>query len=266
MDYNFQVINIKDHKQYKHAVLDSKTISICVGNIDVYEEDLDKYSGLLSSVGIGGKYKISVGDMFKVKLGDRENNYKVNYILKSESKYLDPKSKNNKTYYFKTHLNNLTSKYLLPCYGLPKGFFSYEGYMINAYLNRDRESLDVLYRFVSDDHYKQLEKSLCEHDLYSDTKDINSEYVIHRFKIPSIHLEDVDRFLNGKYSKFSTPLKIKIMKFHKCTSKSNLYGILNKSNWLKEKIEKTLNIDLYNSELEDRPNTDEFFNEKYCII
>lgn len=254
--HDTNLINIEEHKDVcKYMVFNSTTIGIFPKKgIEITSEKItngrDWYNYapadvvFLESLNLSDVRTIKVGDVIVVKITDKYNYYPINFITTSENGFL-----------LKTHIPNKTSVYLLPCLEGSKTSFSYNGYMINAYIDEDGKHINVLYRYFSDKFYKNIEFKLSQHKLYLSTKDINNEYVIHKFKIPEEHINDVVLFTKGHYSKLSKKLKDRILKFHNKSKSSELYGILHKTEEQRNKLEHYLGINLPKTcELDSRPD------------
>ena len=230
-----QLVKLEKLKGIKVSVLDSKTIELFTSSVSVEEvykkvkleppyPDIE--TEVLDSIIINGSIKISVGDRLETKLTNTPNFYEVFVIIKvAKNKFV-----------IKTDLITKTSIYLLPCLGFTKKFCSWDNYLVNVYLDGDDKKLHLLYRFFSDDSFIKTEARLIKHPEYVSTIDLSSEYVAYRFHVPDKFHADVTRFVEGQYSKFSILLKRKIITFHidvKEYRLTNLYGVLNKSDFLK---------------------------------
>ena len=249
MEEEPRIVRMENHKCYAHSVLDSKTISIHVDNIDVFEEGYNKYTKTMESITIGGKLTIRVNDYFEVRLTNRRNLYHIKYILRN--------AKDN--YHLKTHLNNLTTKYLLPCFGKTGVFLSHDHYLVNAYLDSDSKHINLMYRYLADEHYKKTEKNILSMDLYRASEDIDNEFVLHQLRIPRQFIKDVELFKQGKYSEFSNVLKSRIQTFHGVSQKSSIYGVLYKTKEHRHLVESSLGVSI-EGELESKPNENDYLN------
>tara|TARA_R100000406_G_scaffold41208_1_gene27546 strand:+ start:65 stop:649 length:585 start_codon:yes stop_codon:yes gene_type:complete len=142
-----------------------------------------------------------------------------------------------------------TLDFLFPLTGYDK--VDLNPYLVNAYLGDiamldwDLESPDVfvLMRFYGNRHFMRLEKML-ENDKYFKTSYelYQGKYIMFVFTISPSFLVDYKRFIEGKYSQFSDPAKIRIMRHR--TKDSPMPLILDKDNSLKIYWENRLNVKL----------------------
>ena len=112
-----------------------------------------------------------------------------------------------------------TVDFILPLTGYSKR--SFQPYLVNAYLGDvhlldwDEESIDIfiLLKYSTHMSFYNLEKKL-EKDKYFKTSYslFRGTYIIFVFTLNPMFKKDFKKFLKGKYSKFSQPAKIQIMR------------------------------------------------------
>tara|TARA_R110002167_G_scaffold8393_2_gene38845 strand:+ start:161 stop:754 length:594 start_codon:yes stop_codon:yes gene_type:complete len=118
-----------------------------------------------------------------------------------------------------------TVDFLLPLVGYSKT--DLDPYLVNAYLGDvslldwDLESPDVfvLLKFSGHISFYNLEKDL-EKDQYFKTSYslLRGKYIMFVFTIGPTFIKDFKKFMDGKYSEFSHPAKIRIMRHRKVDS------------------------------------------------
>ena len=144
---------------------------------------------------------------------------------------------------------NKTTNFVLPLTGYTKTDFGI--YFVNAYLGDthfqdwDTESPDIfiLMKFHNSKVFKALEKKL-EKDKYFKTSYslFNNEYIMFVFTISPSFAPDFSKFISGKYSEFSDPAKIRLMRDRSENSPMPL--ILDKDSSLKLYWEEKLGVEL----------------------
>ena len=142
-----------------------------------------------------------------------------------------------------------TVDFILPLTGYSRR--DLDPYLVNAYLGDvnlldwDLESPDVfaLLKYSGDIHFYNLEKGL-EKDKYFKTSYslFNGAYIMFVFTIGPTFLKDFKQFMDGKYSEFSHPAKIRIMRHRKPDSPMPL--ILDKDKSLRQYWELKLDAEL----------------------
>ena len=137
-------------------------------------------------------------------------------------------------------------------------------YLVNVYLGDttlldwDLESPDVfiLMKYSGAMHFYNLEKELEKHEYFNTSYSLfKGKYIMFVFTINKWK-KDYDLFLRGKYSKFSRPAKVRLMK-HRST-KSAIPFVLDKGPSLRKYWEERLDAQLpENSEVWPVINYDE---------
>lgn len=257
---NWQTITLSNGKSLYYKVNNARIIEIhsdCfIEEEYIKDEELDKC--IINSISFNEDYKIGVGNEFNIKILDRELKYKIKYIEKlDKNKYL-----------LITDLRNKSSKYLTPILGGIKEQYFYDWYLINSFIqlndNKSNNFLYLQYRFFPAQDYLKFETEITTHPLFVNKIDKN-EFVIFKFAIPDESKNDIQRFKLGQYSKFSDILKKKIIDFHNLYTsknkldyqKNNLFGILYKSDYYKDKLEKELECTIEKSiDLDSKPDLD----------
>ena len=129
----------------------------------------------------------------------------------------------------KTEINLSLNNFDLVCLDIEKNRTKYkkkfcfgEKSLVNAYLgdvdlpNKDKKSIDIfiLLKYSKDMSFYNLEKKLEKDEYFKTTYSLfkGGPYVMYVFTLKPMFKNDFKKFLKGKYSKFSQPAKIQIMR------------------------------------------------------
>ena len=142
-----------------------------------------------------------------------------------------------------------TVDFILPLTGYSRT--DLDPYLVNAYLgdvslldwDLDSPDVFVLLKFSKHIHYYNLEKEL-EKDQYFKTSYplFNGTYIMFVFTIGPTFIKDFKQFMDGKYSEFSHPAKIRVMRHRNSNSPMPL--ILDKDKSLRTYWELKLDAEL----------------------
>ena len=162
---------------------------------------------------------------------------------------------------------NKTLNFLFPLTGYVRSDF--DPYLVNAYLG-DRELNDwdlsspdifILTRYYGNNQFMKMEKALETNKYFKTSYDLfKGTYIMFVFTISPSFKSDYDKFILGKYSEFSDPAKIRLMRDRSPTSAMPL--ILDKDKSLKLHWETKIGVEL-DDDAEVWPilnEDDEFFN------
>lgn len=238
------VVRLSNGKFIELKPLDARKLYIDTSSIAFLEKKKNNDNEIIS-ISFEGKYEIELGDQVKVKTGEVISVYNVNNIIVSynENKVIIISSVRTKT-----------TTFLLPLLNKNKKSLRFDSYFINAFLSKDKQYLNLFYRFTGTSIYKRFEQYMITDSLCVDHIEYDPYHVIYVFKIPKEFKKDVEYFTEGKYSKFSKTLRQRITKFYG-TDSNNLIKIIKKDNELKEKLEKDLGVSLpKDAELASKPN------------
>jgi len=141
-----------------------------------------------------------------------------------------------------------TVDFVLPLLGYSKVDLS--PYLVNAYLgdtsmvdwDLDSPDVFVLLRWAYNQSFKDLEKMLEMDKYFKVSYDLLDNYIMFVFTISPSFRPDFDRFMEGSYSEFSDPAKIRIMRHR--TKSSPMPLILDKDRSLKEHWENKIGVQL----------------------
>lgn len=189
--------------------------------------------GEIKSISFEGKQRICLGDKITVKIGTVESPYYTRMII------VDDKHRNVIIF---SSLPNKTSTFLTPLLSMTKLQLKYDTYFVNAFLQSDLGHICLLYRFTGTNQYKEFEGSILKEKQYEKHFNFDPSHVIYLFRIPDHFKKDIEFFLSGKYSRFSSDLKDLITNFY--GKDTIVYQVIQKDRVLKEMIEKDLDVRL----------------------
>lgn len=144
-------------------------------------------------------------------------------------------------------LNKLTY-FILPMIAQDKDWCSFGSLFVNSgiVIRKEERMLYVKVRFIPNETYNELEKRLRDSKyFYTEQTSLlssiaDSQIDIYVFKVPDCFKHDIERILEGQYSKLTIKLKKRIMKFFNFKESGTMDCILNK----KEKRRKQLELEL----------------------
>ena len=267
MSFNNKIL-LKNEKYLYFNQLNARDIQIYAPNL-IHE--LDENNNIIK-IHIPYVYELKVGEVFEYLTSDNKKVvYDVKYISKFEHK--------ENSYIVSSHIRNQTTIYLLPTLGLlpiekdikdkyssdyikEMERFGVNSYLINAYLNKQNKTLKLIYKFSHWETYIDLESQLKNHKNFLQLKDEKSRYVSVYYSIPEEFYNDIELFINGKYSQLSKELKYRILNFLKLKEdKQNIVKmVLTKDEKLKSFIQEILAISSdYIDELDDKPSNDDYY-------
>ena len=210
----------------KETIEKGKIVKIC------YEEDIE----------------FKIGDEFEFELDRIKSKFKIDHFLKNDLPG---------RYYISCENLTLTSYFILPLlvdnFNQDRVWFELSRFSINAYLNKDLDKLNLVCRYNISMDYLQFENNLFTNSNYYKTIDPEKYLVVYQFFIPDLYKNDVNKIIQGKYSKLSLPAKKKIISFHKVYPKvsNDLFHILNRSTERKQILNIKLEINLDSEELKE---------------
>lgn len=238
------VIKLSNGKIISIAPLDGRRLMINTSSIAFLEKKKNKDSEVVS-ISLEGKFEINVGDSVKLKTGEVLSVYEVKHILISHHEDTVILMSCNRT---------KTTTFLVPLLGRTKKQLRFDSYFVNGFLSEDKQYLHLLYRFTGTSVYKSFEQFMITDPLCVTHIECDPYHVVYVFRIPKEYKDDIEYFIEGKYSKFSKGLRQRITKFYG-TETSNLMKIISKDKTLKLQMEKDLGISLpKDAELASRPN------------
>ena len=247
-------IKIGGGNEIRYKIKNARVIELYTDSLGILET-VSKKNNEIEKLTID-TLELSVGSTFKHDSPFIPGEYEIASIQRGAEEA--PKFRYK--YTIMSHRRNKTVTYLLPCLGQDADFFDVDGYMVNTYLDKDFTKLYLVYRFATTDYYSELETRLLKHSYIKRMDTRQSNFDIFEFTIPEEHLEDVKRCRNGKYSKLSESLKLKIRKFYKLTNKSYLWKVLVRDKELVSKFEVSLGLPMgfyWTVDLDDKPKMEE---------
>ena len=176
---------------------------------------------------------LSLGTTLKIK----KFKYKVNIIEEILVKT---------TKYYRVHIAKKTkaSTFIMPMLSGNRELYFWNKLFVNAFIKteEDNDCIALLYRWSSNPLYIKFEKALSKFKNFRRRYDPNPDYVMFVFDIPKKHIRNYDRFINGKYSKFSKSYKFDILEFHDADIEDEIGQILFKSEKRRKAMEKKFDV------------------------
>lgn len=203
-EQEFLVKNLSAGKKLKYKIIDARHIGILSNGLNICETS---DGTTITELNIENELIIGIGFEFNTESKKITSNYRIDFIKKNDSGYS-----------LFTHKRNLTTTYMLPMLGnailnVNNQNNGFSGYLINAYLSESLEELYVLYRYCNNDGQRIIEDSLSKINGFIKLTSPSPGLDLYEYKIQEEHILDPLYFIQGRYSKFSTELKLKITKF-----------------------------------------------------
>ena len=189
--------------------------------------------------------------------------YKINIIEK--------KVRKNITYYnLKIAKRNKSSIFILPMLGGTKRLWFYNQLFINAFIgikNKIENKIILLYRKSNDILFKKFKNALKQFRSFRSMEDVDDNYILFIFDIPTHHIKNFKLFKEGKYSKLNRTYKLKILDYHGLNVDNAIGQILFKTSKRKRHLEKKIGMYLPDdAELYSIPEKhEEHFNINYYL-
>lgn len=244
------IINVLGGTKIYYKIKNGRMIEIYTNASNVEETSVNNH---ITELKISDK-TFRIGDEFPHDMDCISSSYE---IVKIEQGAEEGKSYKNR-YTFFTHIRNKVSTYILPCLMTTRyenrDYFMIDSYFINAYLTEDLQQIVLMYRFAKSDLYNKLEQNILKHTYYSgiDTSKLGFDCFI--MDIPDEYLNDIELFVQGKYSKLSDKLKTNIKTFYNLNKRSRVFQVLDRDKELVKEMEKIYGCSFKGIDLEEKPN------------
>jgi hypothetical protein len=254
------VQRLPSSKRCVNITLENARVAIISSSAAFCKEEVLKKGKVIfmESISYENELTYKIGDILNFKIDNINSQFEIKEIIKN-----DILGK----YYLTCSKRNLVSSFILPLLSKKpsenRDWFSWNEFFINGYLSDNLEELILVYRFYPNESYSSFETKLKQHSNYLGFNDPNYFLVAYRFNINSVFKEDIDLFLQGKYSKLSKAAKHKIVSFHKLNRRDELSKILNRDEEYAKQLADILGLDNLDEDLElfSRPNpVEEFYN------
>lgn len=226
------VIELGEKQLLPVKPLDANRLLIDTSSLDFLDIEKDS-EGEIKSISFEGKISICLGDRISVKVGLVNSSYFAKMIVVDEQ---------HKNVIILSSLPNKTSTFLTPLLNMTRLQLKYDAYLVNAYLHSDLMHICLLYRYTGTNSYKEFESFILKGNLYERHFNYDPSHVMYLFRIPDHFKKDIEFFLSGKYSHFSSSLKDLITNFY--GKDTIVYQVIHKDRTLKEIIEKDLDVKL----------------------
>lgn len=242
------VIKLTDTKKVIIQPNNGKSLFVdtsSVAFLDV-KKDKDEY---VTSVSLEDKEVICLGDRIRVRIGEVDSVYDIIFIAVQD---------NNKSVLLFSSIPTKTTTFLLPLLNKTKLQLKYDTYFVNAFISDNRKYIVLLYRFTGTPMYTEFEHKLMSDPLFVAHRDHDAYHVTYIFRIEEQFWDDVESFLNGKYSQFSKTLRQRIQKFYGNSDLAGTMKIINKDQELRKQMEKHFDVEFpEDSELASVPEIEE---------
>jgi hypothetical protein len=133
--------------------------------------------------------------------------------------------------------------------------------LVNTYAFMNGEyKFCLLYDFSAKKVFMDYEESLTKNPYYVDSVDVSKEQVVYIFDYPEAMIPIVNQFMDGKYSYLPDKDTVKryLMTNFGITTSHRIFHILDRTEYLRSKIEESLGLDPIpeHLDLEDPPDKD----------
>lgn len=165
----------------------------------------------------------------------KKRKYKVNLIEETII---------NKTKYYTISIAKRTksSIFIMPMLTGNRNLFFWNRLFVNCFIatEEEKDCIALLYRWSSDPLYLKFEKALSKFSYFRRRYDPSPNYVMFIFDVPKKQVRNYNKFIKGKYSKFSKSYKIDILDFHDADIEDEIGQILCKSDKRRRAMENRL--------------------------
>tara|TARA_R110002020_G_scaffold165581_3_gene353103 strand:- start:26753 stop:27508 length:756 start_codon:yes stop_codon:yes gene_type:complete len=211
-------------------IKDSLTVK-AVGYIDVELEFDD--DGNIISVELPEVPTITLGKTLTI--GRSKFPYKINMITSAGPE-------NNTSYEMTMARRTKASLFILPMLSGNRKNYFYDTLLLNCFVGTEdhKNVIALLYRFSGKKEFVDFEHYLKSLDNFIECVDTSNKTTLYIFNVPEKHKKEFNLFLAGKYSKFDSKYKLKILRFHGFTKDSTLGKILYKAASRRKQLETAL--------------------------
>jgi len=157
-----------------------------------------------------------------------------------------------------------TATFLMPLLGGNRNLFLWNKYFVNAYLNED-QTLTLVYRMLNDPLLNRFRSTLESFEIFIEGEEIGEDFVAYTLQIRPRYKNLVALFLKGKYSKFPSTYRLKVLEFHDKDMDDLVGQVLFKSKKRKAYLESLLGCEIGDVDLLSIPENEEFNIKKYIL-
>lgn len=193
---------------------------------------------------------LNYDDCFNLTLDNllilKKDKYKIKKITREDTKGFLGEG-----YYLYTHTSvTKSSTFIMPFLGGVKEDYRYSKEFVNCFIGLENlgdygNNIYLLYRFSGNAEFTKFEDDLRSHPLYEDTIEVDKFQTMYSFKVPDNRKEDIQKIIDGKYSRISSDAKERILTFNNFTIDSDLGKILTKHPEKKLKLEQKIGSELH---------------------
>lgn len=214
-------------------IIDPRTIRITGDTKSIREHKAD--SDITAVETNSGKI-FTIGDVVKIE----NTTLKVNMIRRHEIN-------DSLVYDLCTAKKNKSSLLLMPMLGAVKHLFFYDQLLINCFIGTKEEgegSIGLLYKVSKDPLFSKFITAIKQFKSFNAEINVSNELIYLKFNTPKKFKNDYIKFIEGKYSTFSSEYKDTILKFHDADIESQIAQILYKGKSRKKQLESSLGMSL----------------------
>lgn len=157
--------------------------------------------------------------------------FTINGITYKQKIYEITKSKVSNKYTIIVGDRNKSRFFVLPTLGKDGNYYSIDKYFVNSFMTKNNDNsyanFYLVYRSSKANDYIELESKLQSHSCFVDAFDFNDTDLLIEFKIPEAYIPEVEKFVAGKYSKFTPGFKDIVLNFWKPYKATNFLNLLN---------------------------------------
>lgn len=234
---------VKKNTLYTAKFLNARNCIIESTYKSVYEW-LNKKKGFISKIKINNENTYSLGDCvyFTIEQSGIKYNtyYKINKI----------QINNNRNFQINEFNLNETSIFIVPLV-FGHNYIIKSKSFVNAYVrhyNYDSyigEQLYVIYRYLPFESYGEMAKYIGKNPNFIDyVKDKDKRFDVFIMQVPEQFNNDTKLLMKGKFSKITEAAKHNILDFHRFNTRSQIYQVLYKSEFLRKEKSNFLGVNI----------------------
>jgi len=248
-------MQIKD-KKILFNIVDSRTVRVTGETSDIKVHTADNE---ITALDLPSSSIITLGSNLTIK----NRPYKVNIIKGIKIKGV---------LYYELHIAKKTKSSLLvlPMLEGERYLYFYDENLVNCFIGtkeRGEGTIGLLYRQSNSSLFKKFINAIQKFRNFEKIAKFSDDFIYFELSVPKKYKNDYKKFIEGKYSEFSSNYKDMILKFHKIDIDSQIAQILYKGQTRRKKLEDSLGVSLDpDAELFSVINKDrELFDKNYYL-
>lgn len=246
-----EIVHLDADNQVLLEVLDGRTVRM---TFDAHPIETIQKKKKIVSINISGVPYIALDEYNKVFVTVNERLH--TYVITEIDQIAD------NVFQLHTMPRTKSSFFATPVIASTRDVVKWGQFFVNTFIISE-QSIVVLFRFFDTEGYRTFEHTMTKHPLFEKVIDTDVQHVAMQFKVPEEHINNIKLFLEGQYSRMSTPYKEHILKFHNFNKESKVGQILFKADNRRKQLELDLEVTLpADIELYDKPDEREMFKKK----